>query len=59
MGFGGTRSDKLIRDYVSVLAKAGALRCAVASKDSQLDVRALCLIREALAYSSPLADLAS
>ena len=26
MGFGGTRSDKLIRDYVSVLAKAGALR---------------------------------
>ena len=50
--------DKLIRDYVSVLAKAGALRYAVASKDSQLDVRALCLIREALAYSSPLADLA-
>ena len=30
MGFGGTRSDKLIRDYVSVLAKAGALRYAVA-----------------------------
>jgi len=50
--------DKLIRDYVSVLAKAGALRYAVASKDSQLDVRALCLNREALAYSSPLADLA-
>ena len=50
--------DKLIRDYVSVLAKAGALRYAVASTDSQLDVRALCLIREALAYSSPLADLA-
>lgn len=50
--------DKLIRDYVSVLAKAGALRYAVASEDSKLDVRALCLIREALAYSSPLADLA-
>lgn len=50
--------DKLIRDYVSVLANAGALRYAVASQDSQLDVRALCLIREALAYSSPLADLA-
>jgi acyl-CoA dehydrogenase len=50
--------DKLIRDYVSVLAKAGALRYAVASQDSKLDVRALCLIREALAYSSPLADLA-
>lgn len=50
--------DKLVRDYVSVLANAGALRYAVASQDSQLDVRALCLIREALAYSSPLADLA-
>lgn len=50
--------DKLIRDYVSVLAKAGALRYAVASEDSKLDVRALCLIRESLAYSSPLADLA-
>lgn len=50
--------EKLIRDYVSVLAKAGALRYAVASQDSKLDVRALCLIREALAYSSPLADLA-
>src|SRR5688572_20223965 len=50
--------DKLIPDYVSVLAKAGALRYAVASKDSQLDVRALCLIREVLAYSSALADLA-
>lgn len=50
--------EKLIRDYVSALAKAGALRYAVASQDSKLDVRALCLIREALAYSSPLADLA-
>jgi acyl-CoA dehydrogenase len=50
--------DKLIRDYVSLLAKAGALRYAVASQDSKLDVRALCLIREALAYSAPLADLA-
>ena len=43
---------------MSVLAKAGALRYAVASHDTRFDVRALCLIREALAYSSALADLA-
>ena len=34
------------------------LRYAVASHDTRFDVRALCLIREALAYSSALADLA-
>jgi acyl-CoA dehydrogenase len=50
--------DERIRDYVSVLAKAGALRYAVAPHNTQFDVRALCLIREALAYSSALADLA-
>lgn len=46
------------RDYVSVLAGAGLLRYAVASHDKRFDVRSLCLIREALAYSSALADLA-
>ncbi len=50
--------DERIRDYVSVLASAGALRYAVATPDTRFDVRALCLIREALAYSSALADLA-
>jgi acyl-CoA dehydrogenase len=46
------------RNYVKGLAKAGILRYAVASSGARLDVRALCLIRETLAYSSPLADAA-
>ena len=50
--------DERLRDYVSVLARGGALRYAVASHETRFDVRALCLIREALAYSSALADLA-
>ncbi|HEX5965173.1 MAG TPA: acyl-CoA dehydrogenase family protein [Pyrinomonadaceae bacterium] len=48
--------DGLAKYFVSILAQAGLLRYAVAA--SQLDVRSLCLIREALAYSSALADLA-
>lgn len=47
-----------LREYVAVLADAGVLRYAVAARGKALDVRALCLIREALAYSSPLADVA-
>ena len=47
-----------LREYVSMLAEAGVLRYAVAAPGANLDVRALCLIREALAYSSPLADVA-
>src|SRR6266540_7251027 len=50
--------DARLRDYVSVLAKAGTLEYAVAQPGKKLDVRALCLIREALAYSSALADVA-
>lgn len=50
--------DACVRDYVGVLAAAGVLRYAVVSPESKLDVRALCLIREALAYASPLADIA-
>lgn len=50
--------DERLRDYVSLLASAGLLHYVVASPDARLDVRALCLIREALAYSSTLADLA-
>src|SRR6195256_4689428 len=50
--------DARLREYVSELAKAGALPYAVAAPGTKLDVRALCLIREALAYSSALADLA-
>lgn len=48
--------ENLARDFVQLLARAGLLNYAVA--ESKLDIRALCLIREALAYSSALADLA-
>src|SRR5882762_5319172 len=50
--------DARLRDYVNMLAEAGVLRYAVAEPGVNLGVRALCLIREALAYSSPLADVA-
>lgn len=48
--------EDLARDFVHLLAREGLLNYAVA--ESKLDIRALCLIREALAYSSALADLA-
>ncbi|HKY45110.1 MAG TPA: acyl-CoA dehydrogenase family protein [Pyrinomonadaceae bacterium] len=48
--------DRAARDFVSLLAQAGLLNYAVAA--TKLDIRSLCLIREALAYSSSLADLA-
>ena len=44
------------RDFVRLLADVGILKFAVA--ETRLDIRALCLIREALAYSSAQADLA-
>src|ERR1044071_8906643 len=50
--------DGRLREYVGTLAEASVLRYAVASPGVNLDVRALCLIREALSYSSPLADVA-
>lgn len=48
--------EALARDFVALLAQAGLLNYAVA--ESTLDTRSLCLIREELAYSSSLADLA-
>src|ERR1044072_5876645 len=48
--------ENLARDFVQLLAHAVPLNVAVA--ESKLDIRALCLIREDLAYSSALADLA-
>ena len=48
--------DGLAKHFVNILAQAGLLKYSVAV--SHLDVRALCLIREALSYSSALADLA-
>lgn len=51
-------ADERTREYVALLASAGVLRYAVATAGKPLDVRGLCLIREALAYSSSLADSA-
>lgn len=48
--------ENLARDFVRLLAGAGLLKYAVA--ETKIDVRSLCLIREELAYSSALADLA-
>jgi acyl-CoA dehydrogenase len=48
--------EGLARHLVSLLASAGLLNYAVA--ETRLDIRSLCLIREELAYSSALADLA-
>ena len=48
--------EGLARHFVKLLASAGLLNYAVAV--AKLDTRALCLIREALSYSSSLADLA-
>src|SRR5215813_782202 len=48
--------ESVARDFVNLLAREGILNYAVA--ESKLDIRALCLVREALAYSSALADLA-
>jgi len=48
--------ENVARDFVHLLAGAGLLKYAVA--ESKIDVRSLCLIREELAYSSALADLA-
>lgn len=48
--------EGLARDFVHLLAGAGLLNYSVA--ESKLDIRALCLIREELAYSSALADVA-
>jgi len=51
-----TNIDVSARDFVSLLAQARLLDYAVSN--TKLDIRSLCLIREALAYSSSLADLA-
>lgn len=48
--------EGLARHFVGLLARGGFLNYAVAAP--KLDIRALCLVREALSYSSSLADLA-
>ena len=47
--------EGLAREFIALLAQAGLLKYAAA--ESKIDVRALCLIREELSYSSSLADL--
>jgi acyl-CoA dehydrogenase len=53
-----TGSDEEFRALLDLLAQADLLRYAVAQEGSTLDVRSLCVLRETLAYSSSLADLA-
>ncbi|MDX6695558.1 MAG: acyl-CoA dehydrogenase [Blastocatellia bacterium] len=51
-------TEAQFRALLALLAEAGLLRYAVAAADARFDTRSLCLIREALAYSSSLADMA-
>ena len=51
-------SDEDYRALVGLLAEADLLRYSVGRAGDALDVRALCVAREELAYSSALADLA-
>ncbi|HUQ33837.1 MAG TPA: acyl-CoA dehydrogenase family protein [Pyrinomonadaceae bacterium] len=53
----GQDVEKSFRSYLDVLAKADLLRYAIAAPGGRMGTRALCLIREALSYSSSLADL--
>src|SRR5436190_3079484 len=50
--------EQALRDYVLLLAENDLLRYAVATPGQPFDLRAFCLIRESLAYSSSIADLA-
>jgi acyl-CoA dehydrogenase len=50
--------DRHFREYLAVLADSGLLRYSVAHPEPKLDLRSLCIVREALSYSSSLADLA-
>jgi len=51
-------SDTALRNYILLLAENDLLRYAVGSPGQRFDLRSFCLIRETLAYSSSLADLA-
>jgi alkylation response protein AidB-like acyl-CoA dehydrogenase len=54
----GVEVDASFRAYLSVLSSADLLRYAIAAPGGRIDARSLCLLRESLSYSSPLADLA-
>jgi len=51
-------AEQSLRDYVLLLAENDLLRYAVAAPGQPFDLRAFCVIRESLSYSSSLADLA-
>jgi acyl-CoA dehydrogenase len=52
-------TDAAFREMLGLLAQADLLRYAVPRADgAPLDARSLCVVREALAFASPLADLA-
>ncbi len=50
--------DQFLRTYIRLLVEADLLRYAVALPGQAFDLRSFCIIREALTYSSSLADLA-
>src|SRR5437762_1091519 len=50
--------DAALRGYVRLLVENDLLNYAVAAPNEPFDLRALCIIREELSYSSSLADLA-
>ena len=50
--------EEALRSYVRLLSDQGLLRYAVAAPGERFDLRAFCIIRETLSYSSALADLA-
>lgn len=53
-----TDVDSRFKQYLQSLAQSEFLKYVVAKPGKPLDMRAVCLIRDALSYSSPLADLA-
>jgi len=50
--------DEALRSYVLLLAENDLLRYSVATPGQLFDLRAFCIIRESLSYSSSLGDLA-
>src|SRR5262249_24465871 len=50
--------DEALRSYVRILAAHDLLRYAVATPGERFDLRAFCITREILSYSSALDDLA-
>ena len=51
-------AEGALRSYIQLLHEHDLLRYAVAAPVERLDLRAFCIVRETLSYSSALADLA-